>query len=201
MRAKRAGALVISISLRETAQLPPGQAARVGDVARAEGEEAHSALQAPLSTPLHAPLHRVETIDVLAALRASHPDLTVVSVGKSETWLARPAPQKPVRPWLHVLRAVGSAFVLFCGAGLAITYFHADVDMRGAQETLVQTLAPGADVRWLAVPYCIGVGVGVLAFFRLFGGRGPSPLQLKLSAWSQQVDEFKREQVEERDHE
>ena len=75
------------------------------------------------------------------------------------------------------------------GAAMGITFFHADVNMLDAQQALVSALGGGelTPVE-LAIPYSIGVFVGIGAFF-LLGGKSKSPLALKLRDYRKQLEQ------------
>lgn len=81
------------------------------------------------------------------------------------------------RPLLTVIMSL----VLFLGTGLTIAYFNNDVGMAGVMESLCGFLSGGeASMPIAAVCYSLGVGVGVLLFFRppLRDGKR-DPLQVK----------------------
>ena len=72
---------------------------------------------------------------------------------------------------------------------MGITFFHADVNMLDAQQALVSALGGGELAPMeLAIPYSIGVFVGIGAFF-LLGGKSKSPLALKLRDYRKQLEQ------------
>ena len=72
---------------------------------------------------------------------------------------------------------------------MGITFFHADVNMLDAQQALVSALGGGELTPMeLAIPYSIGVFVGIGTFF-LLGGKSKSPLALKLHDYRKQLEQ------------
>lgn len=86
----------------------------------------------------------------------------------------------------HILRSVLAFCLLLFGSMLAISWFHADVNMAQAQNTLYRMITGHMpENRWMiAVPYSVGVFLGVALFYTLLGRKDTvSPLEIKLSEY------------------
>lgn len=129
---------------------------------------------------------RVDAVELAARVTQERPGAQVEVLGDGEVFVSRRNHRRGPIGWL--LGALMTIF-LFFGAALGITFFHADVNMRDAQQALY-TMAGGAqaDALELAVPYALGVFAGVGAFF-LLGGRQKSPLALKLQDYRKQLEQ------------
>ena len=99
---------------------------------------------------------------------------------------------KDRRQQTHVLRAIAAFMLLLIGSALAITWFHADVNMLDAQQGLYR-LITGKEVsnQWLiTIPYAAGVFFGVALFYALLGRKGTtSPLDIKLAEYQQSAEQ------------
>ena len=91
----------------------------------------------------------------------------------------------------HTFRAVLAFAFLLIGSALAITWFHADVNMLDAQQSLYRLIC-GHDApnQWfITVPYALGVFLGVTLFYALLGRKGTvSPLEIKLEEYRQTTE-------------
>ncbi len=93
------------------------------------------------------------------------------------------------------LRAVLVSSLLFIGAITAIINFHADVDMKSAQQTMYR-LITGIETEsllLLQIPYGLGVGLGMSVFFNhIFNKKlnsEPSPMEVEMYLYQQNIDE------------
>ena len=90
------------------------------------------------------------------------------------------------------LRAAAAFVLLLVGSALAITWFHADVNMLDAQQGLFR-LVTGREVenQWLiTIPYAVGIFFGVALFYALLGRKGTvSPLEIKLAEYRQSAEQ------------
>jgi hypothetical protein len=89
--------------------------------------------------------------------------------------------------------AWGLAFLLLmAGSALAITWFHADVNMMDAQQALFRFITGHqAENEWLITgPYAAGVFFGVSLFYALLGKRrSVAPLEIKLEEYRQAAEQ------------
>lgn len=86
--------------------------------------------------------------------------------------------------------------LLFCGSGLALMNFHADVNMKETHIRIVE-LITGERVDhplWFQIPYAIGVGVGMVLFFNhIFKKKfneEPNPLEVEMFMYQENVNTY-----------
>ena len=78
------------------------------------------------------------------------------------------------------------------GSALAITWFHADVNMLDAQQSLYRMLTgrEAENTVWITLPYSVGVFFGVSLFYALLGRkRTIAPLDIKLNEYRQSAEQ------------
>ena len=125
---------------------------------------------------------------VIQAVSQQCPDITML--GPPECFVH--VVGKDRRQQTHVLRAIAAFMLLLIGSALAITWFHADVNMLDAQQGLYR-LITGKEVsnQWLiTIPYAAGVFFGVALFYALMGRKGTtSPLDIKLAEYQQSAEQ------------
>lgn len=92
------------------------------------------------------------------------------------------------RKWLIILMGI----VLFCGTGLAITYFNEDVGMNGALSKLFGFISgESVNQNVLAVCYSVGMALGVIGFFNPpFQGKKPGPMDVKFFEFEQSCSDY-----------
>ncbi|HVB09456.1 MAG TPA: stage V sporulation protein AA, partial [Bacillota bacterium] len=90
--------------------------------------------------------------------------------------------------------AAAAWLLLLVGATMTILNFHADVNMPAAHRELYRLLTGHtvAHPLLLEVPYALGVGIGVLLFFRPRGGE-PGPLDLEAARYERSLHAYLRE--------
>lgn len=122
---------------------------------------------------------KLPAIGVIHSLTAFGQD--IVPLGEQECYIHIIPNEKQNR--VNIPRSVFAFLLLFFGSLLAITWFHADVNMQQAQQTFYRMIT-GKQIEnplFLAVPYAIGVFFGVALFYTLLGKKGTiSPLDIKL---------------------
>jgi len=86
--------------------------------------------------------------------------------------------------------------LLFCGSGLALMNFHADVNMKDTHIRIVE-LITGERVEhplWFQIPYAIGVGIGMVLFFNhIFKKKfneEPNPLEVEMFMYQENVNTY-----------
>ena len=136
----------------------------------------------PVECPSHPGVWRLPALTVVKALRETGEEITVI--GPSECFV-HIVPEKK-RSRTHVLRTAAAFLLLMLGSAFAITWFHADVNMAQAQETLFRMVTGRAPANRLLItlPYAVGVFFGVGLFYCLLGRKGTvSPLDIKLGEY------------------
>lgn len=87
--------------------------------------------------------------------------------------------------------------ILFFGSSLALINFHEDVNTRSSIEKLYKifTGEKKDNPLIMAIPYSIGIGIGVMAFFtRVFSfskrrAKEPGPMEIELFMYDQDMEE------------
>lgn len=174
---------VIYLQFRPECEVGAGEPVRLDDMAHLSPPDAE--LKA-LEFDVPRAGRRVDAVELAARVAELRPGARVEVLGSGEVFVSRRDHRRGPLAWaLKVLMVA----LLFCGAALGMTFFHADVNMQEAQQTLY-SMAGGAQASALelAVPYALGVFVGVGAFF-LLGGREKSPLALKLQDYRKQLEQ------------
>lgn len=129
---------------------------------------------------------RVDAVEVAARISRLRPGARMELLGGGEVFVSRRDHRRGLLAW--ALKA-GLTLLLFGGAALGMTFFHADVNMLEAQSAICAMFGGGdAEPLALAIPYSLGVLAGVGGFF-LLGGRRKSPLALKLQSYRKQLEQ------------
>lgn len=129
---------------------------------------------------------RVDAVEVAARIGGLRPQAHIELLGSGEVFVSRRDHRRGPLAWVM---KVGLILLLFGGAALGMTFFHADVNMLDAQRAICSMFGGGeATPLQLATPYSLGVLAGVGGFF-LLGGRGKSPLALKLQGYRKQLEQ------------
>lgn len=128
----------------------------------------------------------VDAVELASRVSELRPQARVELLGAGGIFVSRP---RYMRGALALLIKALLILFLFGGAAMGITFFHADVNMLDAQQALVSALGGGELTPLeLALPYSLGVFIGIGAFF-LLGGKSKSPLALKLRDYRRQLEQ------------
>jgi stage V sporulation protein AA len=135
----------------------------------------------------------VSALRVVSALEARLPGTNIRLLGPPAAVVEL---HRPVTRAVAALRAAAISVLLFIGAALAIINFHTDVSMPQVQRSIYRLIVGHAVERPLAlqIPYSLGVGLGVLLFFRGLG-RNPGeagPLELEADVYRRKLDDYYR---------
>ena len=185
---------MICIQLNPRAQLTPGQPLQLGDAAKCLGpaELPHLKLHCPDRTGVW----KLRAIDVMRAVQSSFPCESVTLIGADICYIHRvkAARHDPTRP----LRTAAALLILCLGGALGLAWFHADVDMPHAQAAVYQALTgeEPRDVRLITIPYAIGVALGVAVFYALPARSATTPLEVKLTAYQQDMEQTEARDIE-----
>ena len=129
---------------------------------------------------------RVDAVELAERIGRLRPQARIEVLGSGEIFVSRRDHRRGPLAW--ALKVV-LVLLLFGGAALGMTFFHADVNMLEAQRAICAMLGGGeATPLELAAPYALGVLAGVGGFF-LLGGRSKSPLALKLQGYRKQLEQ------------
>lgn len=104
------------------------------------------------------------------------------------------------KPFLKIFKIFVVSLIMFFGAGLSIIYFHEDVNMVNALDRLyfMFTGIDNQNTYAMNIPYSIGLGVGMIGFFKRVSGKSasrrrrkePGPMDLELLQYDNQVEEY-----------
>ena len=100
-----------------------------------------------------------------------------------------------------ILRTIIVCFLLSIGAATAIMNFHSDVDMLQTQKKIYYMITGKNkdNILLLQIPYSLGIGVGMTVFFNHFFNKKindePSPLELEVHSYQQNVDQYIKEHI------
>lgn len=137
----------------------------------------------------------VTALEVIRLVTALVPEAQVQFIGPPSVLLS---PQECGGKWRmpQVLKVLFTGLLLFVGSGLALLYFHADVNMHQAHQTIYKWIT-GEHTEMsalLAISYSIGIGLGIALFFDVFSlGRKkktPGPLELELYQNERELEHY-----------
>ena len=175
--------LVIYLQFKSEFKALPGAKVNLSDIARVSPSDEEIAA---LEFDIPECGRFVDAVELAARVSEVRPQARIELLGTGGIFVSRPRPRRGLSAFL--IKALLILF-LFGGAAMGITFFHADVNMLDAQQALVSALGGGELTPMeLAIPYSIGVFVGIGAFF-LLGGKSKSPLALKLREYRKQLEQ------------
>ena len=98
------------------------------------------------------------------------PQAVVLSVGEKQVSITISKKESKKIDLINFIKLAITCFLLFVGSGLAIMYFHADVNMHQVHETLIIAITGKESISpyWINIPYSIGIGIGIALFFGYF---------------------------------
>lgn len=173
---------MIYLQLKNRVIMNPGEQLlirHVADVLCPDNSLSKQLLATPVPCPPNPGIWKISQIHVLQCL--SDIGYDVVPMGSDACYVHYVPESKQNRT--HRLRSVLAFILLLTGSMLAISWFHADVNMSEAQNTLFR-MVTGKEVEnplLITVPYAVGVFFGVSLFYALLGKKGTiSPLDIKL---------------------
>jgi len=179
---------LLYLQLKARTTLPPDQQLLVHHVADALDTGGVDIMDLPVSCPQTPGVWRLPAVALVQAVSGVCPDVTIL--GPPECFVHVIPREKENKT--HLIRTVLAFLLLMVGSALAITWFHADVNMLEAQQGLYR-LITGKTVEntWLiTIPYAIGVFFGVSLFYALLGKKGTtSPLEIKLEEYHQSAEQ------------
>lgn len=136
-------------------------------------------------------------IDILQLIREklNNESISIHLIGDAKV-LLEPKKQDTSSKLASYIKLVFALLLLFVGAGLAIMYFHSDVNMKEVHSQLYYLLSGEKNENPLifSIPYSIGLGLGIAIFFKAFS-RGekkanPGPLELEFYQNKKELEDF-----------
>ena len=135
--------------------------------------------------------YAIRAVDIIQLIKDNMGYVTVNLLGK-ENMLLEPKDEaaKPsgIRTFVTVLL---TAILLFIGAGLAIMYFHEDVNMDQAHKTIYEMITGVREEKPLiiSIPYSIAVFFDVCSLDKK--DNKPGPLEVELYKYNKDIEEYK----------
>lgn len=179
---------MLYLQLKARAVLRPGEPLLVRHVADALDTDQAQVMDLPISCTRNPGVWRLPAMAVVKTVMNVCPDVQVM--GPTECFVHIVPESKRNRT--RILRTALAFLLLMAGSALAITWFHADVNMIDAQQSLYRLITGhDAENTWLiTVPYSIGVFFGVSLFYALLGKkRTVAPLEIKLEEYRQSAEQ------------
>jgi stage V sporulation protein AA len=149
--------------------------------------------------------HLISVTDIIKQIRKEYPNSTINNVGEADTWVHsvwRNRREMPAFLWLKVAFV---SIVLFVGAATAIMSFHTDGQIPKIFERYY-TMFYGVEMTnppIIAIPYSIGLAVGIMVFYNHFMGRkitdDPTPIEVEIETYEKEVTEAMVELMEKRE--
>ena len=189
----------IYVKAKKQAKIVRKRQITVGDVADLEGDPVLvSKIKDLTVTQLKAKEKHsvlITILDIAKTIRQNTENVSVVSVGASDTIISyKPDAQRP-GPLFEALKVLFVCFILFFGAALAIMTFHTDA---AVPDVFVQVnkIFTGEEVTrpvLLIASYSVGIAVGIIVFFNHFNKKkitdDPTPVEVVFASYQKQVDE------------
>lgn len=179
---------MLYLQMKPRVTIAPGEQLLLRHIADAMDTEGANIMDMPIDCPKNTGVWRLPAMAVVQAVSSMCTEMQIM--GPSECFIHVISPEKRNRT--HVLRTIFAFLLLMIGSALAITWFHADVNMIDAQQGLYQ-LITGKKVsnQWLiTIPYAVGVFFGVALFYSLLGKKHTvSPLEIKLGDYRKSAEE------------
>lgn len=182
--------------MRNRLKVSPTYEVKLGDVAQLAGDSSVVELlqnEIVYKITAHDKTHVV--IDVMKVIeiiqqKASHVQINLL--GSGQTLVEIIYEKKKAHPIFFGLVWL----LLFIGAALAIIYFHEDVSMQQVHQRLYYMITGEFNAQPLLfqIPYCLGLGLGMVLFFNhVFQKRineEPSPLEVEMFQYQQSLDQY-----------
>ncbi|RAI91341.1 stage V sporulation protein AA [Paenibacillus pabuli] len=187
----------VYVRLRSRIRIQRGRSVKLGDVAHLltspeEQEGRLLELELLRPGPEDGNLILIDILQIIPQIRRALPDVTVELIGSGHTLVevvagsGKPSKSLFILVWL----------LLFFGSALTIMNFHADVNMQEVQIRIVEMITGRRDEHpyLFQVAYSLGIGFGMAVFFNhLFKKKWneePTPLEVEMFLYQQNVDKY-----------
>ena len=139
----------------------------------------------------------ISAIEVIEMIRSAIPWALVISVGEAEVSieLYRQEESSSMNV-VGFIKVFLTGLLLFIGSGLAIMYFHADVNMHEVHEAIYSAVTgeKASNSYWVSIPYSMGIGLGIALFFGFFPNKHkaktPDPLEIGIYKYKKDIDSY-----------
>ncbi|MDR5660057.1 stage V sporulation protein AA [Serpentinicella sp. ANB-PHB4] len=139
----------------------------------------------------------IPIIKIINTIVSYKEDLNINVLGEPEVIINKKDKDINSRKYTK-LKVALVCFILFIGSITAIINFHSDVNMKDAHRTIYKVITgqEQESLLLLQIPYSIGIGVGMSVFFNhVFKkriNREPSPLEVEMFLYQQNMDEYNK---------
>ena len=179
---------MLYLQLKARAEIRPGEQLLLRHIADALDSEGERVLDLPVECVKKEGVWRLPAMAAVKAVLPVTSEITLLGPAECFVHIVPKEKQNRTRP----LRTALAFLILMLGSALAITWFHADVNMMDAQQSLFRLITGHqADNPWLiTAPYALGVFLGVAAYYALLGRkRTVAPLDIKLEEYRQSAEQ------------
>lgn len=139
----------------------------------------------------------INAVDIVEIVRSAMPSAMVFSIGAAKVSIHLYKEKESRKSDIISLMKVAlTGFLLFIGSGLAIMYFHADVNMHEVHEAIYSAVTgeKAAGSYWISIPYSIGIGLGIALFFGIFPNKKrsktPDPMEIGIYKYRKDIDSY-----------
>lgn len=136
---------------------------------------------------------------IRSKIEEKHKNIYIDISGATETKIEIKSKEEN-KPFLKFIKISIVSLIMFFGAGFSIIYFHEDVNMVNALDRLyfMFTGVDNQNTYVMNMPYSIGLGVGMLGFFKRISGKSksrrrkkePGPMDLELLQYDIQLEDY-----------
>ncbi len=135
----------------------------------------------------------VSVTDIIKIIKKKFPDYSVINLGEKDTIIDYSPVIVKENQFLKILRVIFVCIVLFMGAATAIMSFHSDAQIPDVFKNYYKIFF-GYELdnpKIIAVPYSIGLAVGIIVFFNHLGNikitRDPTPIEVEMSLYDTDI--------------
>lgn len=179
---------MLYLQIKGRCAVHPGEQLLVRHVADALDTDGNKVMDLPVECAQNAGVWRLPAMAVVKAVQGAAQDITVL--GEQECFVHVVPENKRNRT--HLIRTILAFLLLMVGSAMAITWFHADVNMPDAQQTLYRMVTghQAENPLYITIPYAVGIFFGVSLFYALLGKRRTvAPLDIKLEEYRKSAEQ------------
>ncbi len=186
--------MTIYIQLKDRAKVTTGQTLYLRDAARIAGPNDLSQMEIPC--PEKCGIWKLDAITVASRVQKIHPGADITLMGADTCYVHRVQDTKTDRS--RPLRTLAAFLILCLGGTLGLAWFHADVDMPKAQADVYEAITgeQPQDMRFITIPYVVGVALGVAVFYALPSKTATTPLEVKLTEYQEDMEKTEGHDME-----
>ncbi len=136
----------------------------------------------------------LSVLDIIQAINHHYPDATVSNVGEMDILVEYHQKAKGENKGLQLLKVLAICIILFAGASTTIMCFHTDTQVPLIfQNYYYMFFGENVDMpKILAIPYSIGLAVGVFVFFNHFSKikitDDPTPIEIEMTTYEKETN-------------